>query len=323
MSTAMQLSENSHQGFEGLKAALCLASIEVKSNTASRILLRLRQNCIRSRSSGKERDAETGLDYFGARYSSAAQGRFMSPDPGPWVFLNPQSYNAYTYALNNPLIYTDDDGETPRDRVNAAYNLVGTNYATGGGHPGNKHENDGLDCSGLAYKAFKADPDNTLNMNGRAADQALRLRFGGSFSLDIGDAQAGDSIFWSDGSHIVHTGIVVDVRDGLVYFVHAPRPGKKANRFYVELNNPNLEGEKFAGVGRPIESAAGPIVSTKPAESSYLEQFATWASSTWNSWFGGGSVTPKKKPSEPKPKPRKKRTPPKLKDGLSDGDDFE
>jgi RHS repeat-associated protein len=30
---------------------------------------------------GKERDAETGLDYFGARYMSSAQGRFTSPDP--------------------------------------------------------------------------------------------------------------------------------------------------------------------------------------------------------------------------------------------------
>jgi RHS repeat-associated protein len=29
----------------------------------------------------KERDAETGLDYFGARYFSGAQGRFTSPDP--------------------------------------------------------------------------------------------------------------------------------------------------------------------------------------------------------------------------------------------------
>ncbi len=39
---------------------------------------------------GKERDAETGLDYFGARYMSAAQGRFTSPDMGRWdrrVFL--------------------------------------------------------------------------------------------------------------------------------------------------------------------------------------------------------------------------------------------
>jgi RHS repeat-associated protein len=54
---------------------------------------------------GKERDGETGLDYFGARYFSGAQGRFTSPDPllnsgRPW---EPQSWNRYTYALNNPL----------------------------------------------------------------------------------------------------------------------------------------------------------------------------------------------------------------------------
>src|ERR1044071_483612 len=30
---------------------------------------------------GKERDAETGLDYFGARYYRGASGRFLSVDP--------------------------------------------------------------------------------------------------------------------------------------------------------------------------------------------------------------------------------------------------
>jgi len=59
----------------------------------------------------KERDAETGLDYFGARYFSSAQGRFTSPDPinhpaesevGEEEFLsNPQRWNKYAYALNN------------------------------------------------------------------------------------------------------------------------------------------------------------------------------------------------------------------------------
>jgi RHS repeat-associated protein len=49
----------------------------------------------------------TGLDYFGARYMSAAQGRFTSPDPllssgRPW---DPQSWNRYSYVLNNPLRY--------------------------------------------------------------------------------------------------------------------------------------------------------------------------------------------------------------------------
>jgi SanA protein len=66
----------------------------------------------RQRFTGKERDSETGLDYFGARYFSGAQGRFTSPDPllnsgRPW---QPQSWNRYPYALNNPLKFTDPTG---------------------------------------------------------------------------------------------------------------------------------------------------------------------------------------------------------------------
>jgi hypothetical protein len=72
MDTTMQLSENSHQGFDGIKAGLCLASMEAKSNNAPGIPVCLWQEGIRSRSSGKERDGETGLDYFGFRYYSTA-----------------------------------------------------------------------------------------------------------------------------------------------------------------------------------------------------------------------------------------------------------
>ena len=64
---------------------------------------------------GKERDAETGLDYFGARYFSGAQGRFTSPDD---VFADqhaadPQSWNLYAYVRNNPLRGIDLDGHSP------------------------------------------------------------------------------------------------------------------------------------------------------------------------------------------------------------------
>jgi RHS repeat-associated protein len=61
---------------------------------------------------GKERDAETGLDYFGARYFSSTQGRFTSPDP-PVLdqhIYDPQSWNLYTYARNNPLRFVDPTG---------------------------------------------------------------------------------------------------------------------------------------------------------------------------------------------------------------------
>jgi RHS repeat-associated protein len=66
----------------------------------------------RSRSTGKERDAETGLDYLGARYMSAAQGRFTSPD-APFFAQRPeipQTWNLYTYGRNNPLYFTDPTG---------------------------------------------------------------------------------------------------------------------------------------------------------------------------------------------------------------------
>jgi RHS repeat-associated protein len=61
---------------------------------------------------GKERDSETGNDYFGARYLSGAQGRFGSPDPGNAgaVNVDPQSWNAYGYVRNNPINLTDPDG---------------------------------------------------------------------------------------------------------------------------------------------------------------------------------------------------------------------
>lgn len=62
---------------------------------------------------GKERDSESGLDNFGARYDSSSMGRFMSPD----AFFkdshvgDPQSWNKYAYVRNNPLRYTDPNGE--------------------------------------------------------------------------------------------------------------------------------------------------------------------------------------------------------------------
>jgi hypothetical protein len=132
----------------------------------------------------------------------------------------PQSLNLYTYALNNPLRYGDDDGLTAKDRVNAANALAAQTipYVSGGGHPGNRNEACGLDCSGLVYKVFKADPDNTLKIGGTAGNEAAALRAGGEYSTDMKSAQPGDAIFWSNSSGaIVHTGIVVDVRDGKVY----------------------------------------------------------------------------------------------------------
>jgi RHS repeat-associated protein len=60
---------------------------------------------------GKELDDESGLYYFGARYYDAHLGRFVSVDPSRGKEEDPQSWNRYAYALNNPLRYFDPDGE--------------------------------------------------------------------------------------------------------------------------------------------------------------------------------------------------------------------
>ncbi len=70
------------------------------------------------RFTGKERDPESGLDYFGARYYSAPVARFTSVDPVyTWSenLADPERWNRYAYARNNPLRYTDPDGKVVLD----------------------------------------------------------------------------------------------------------------------------------------------------------------------------------------------------------------
>jgi RHS repeat-associated protein len=59
---------------------------------------------------GIERDLESGMDNFGVRYYASAMGRFTSTDPvqmTPRRLLNPQQFNLYLYAGDNPLRFSD------------------------------------------------------------------------------------------------------------------------------------------------------------------------------------------------------------------------
>src|SRR5262245_58249988 len=74
------------------------------------------QSNVRNRFGSKERDGETGLDYFDARYYSSIQGRFTSVDPinvTGMRMIDPQRFNLYSYTRNNPLSYTDLTGMEP------------------------------------------------------------------------------------------------------------------------------------------------------------------------------------------------------------------
>jgi len=63
--------------------------------------------------SGKEREKESQLDYFGARYYDNRSFRFLSVDPiinKDEALVNPQLWNLYSYCDNNPISRFDPDG---------------------------------------------------------------------------------------------------------------------------------------------------------------------------------------------------------------------
>jgi RHS repeat-associated protein len=109
--------EKSHQGIAPEKSALLLGQPVCNSTTALGLRGLAALDRVRSRCTGKERDIESNLDYFGARYNSSSTGRFMSPDwdeqptAVPYANFNrPQTLNEYTYLLNNPLAGVDVNG---------------------------------------------------------------------------------------------------------------------------------------------------------------------------------------------------------------------
>lgn len=89
-----------------------------------------------SRSTGKERDAESGNDYFSATYYASTMGRFMSPDwsakeePVPYADLHdPQSLNLYSYVRKNPLSKSDRDGHCDDKQVLQAFQNFNAEWA--------------------------------------------------------------------------------------------------------------------------------------------------------------------------------------------------
>lgn len=119
---------------------------------------------------GKERDSESGNDYFGARYYASSMGRWLSPDydgdddgppePVPYAdFSDPQSLNLYSYVENSPLSAFDSDG----------HDCVNTSNAANGSILVQTTSDSSACLSGFTYVNGTVDP-NSVTYNGETGD---------------------------------------------------------------------------------------------------------------------------------------------------------
>lgn len=168
---------------------------------------------MRQKFTSKERDVETNLDYFLARYYSSMQGRFTSVDPYDpitvgasndsrnYFILEPQNWNRYTYGLNNPQKYVDPDGET-------TLLLSALGGAIGGAVIGG-----GIEAAKALYRGESlTDPAVLKRIGAKAANGAI---FGGVVGLtgNVAAGSAAISVF-SAAAGSVAGGVVERAVDG-------------------------------------------------------------------------------------------------------------
>jgi RHS repeat-associated protein len=171
----------------------------------------------------KERDGETGLDYFGARYYASTQGRFTSVDPitvTPDRFYDPQQFNLYAYTRNNPLRFIDPTGQTLtisgdlEEVKKQLAQMIGTDDAA---------------------KRIKFDEKtNTITVDLSGID----------LSKNEGAALLND-VIGSTKVYDVKVGTSVDTKGGEISLVPQLKGGKVQNQSMVNLdNNPDVRYKK-------------------------------------------------------------------------------
>ncbi len=92
---------------------------------------------------GQEKDADTNLNYYNARYYDPQTKHFTQPDDIIPNIYDPQSLNRYSYVKNNPLRYTDPSGHCPVCVVaGVVLSYVWLGYSLGGAVDGAIHSQD-------------------------------------------------------------------------------------------------------------------------------------------------------------------------------------
>jgi RHS repeat-associated protein len=224
---------------------------------------------------GKERDTESGNDYFGARYYASSMGRFMSPDPLPWIhwqngssddqqkfaayIANPQNLNMYVYVLNNPLSKTDPTGMNPCGTKSDADCHVTVTFKSRSKDANGNYNDSNTNVKGQEFYNATA----TINVNGKDVGTYLArtIPSDGSNSATIADGTYQGT--WSG-----HAGYpAISLNSGGPVPTVAPNPSSGPNHgkdYATGIYGPHIGGydpTKFAPQG-PIFDSRGHAWST-------------------------------------------------------------
>ena len=139
---------------------------------------------------GKERDTETGYDFFGARFLWSAIGHWLSVDPLADKYPN---ISPYAYAAWNPVKFVDPDGNSPRDKIVGWTIGVITNV---------------LPLTSLSNLRDSYVPDNSMDYN-ESLQSADNLAFcAGAFLMASGAADVvGGATLAETGLAVAATGV--------------------------------------------------------------------------------------------------------------------
>jgi RHS repeat-associated protein len=234
----------------------------------------------------KEKDQESGLQYFGARYYSPTIGRFTGVDPASigLTALNvqladPQSWNSYTYARNNPLILKDDTGRFWQIAAGAAIGAVvsgGLTYYQTGDINQSLHASAGGAVQG-ALIAF-AGPATLLQTVGAGAGatavgNSLSRTLDGSavnaqtLALDAGAGAVGGAIGYGVGKAIEYG---VGRVGGKVVTQQAATFKATNSGLADTIADGHAFDKHIMGIGNPSGKEFGSMIQTREQFSSYL-----------------------------------------------------
>ncbi len=192
---------------------------------------------------GKERDTESGLDDFRARYYSSATGRFTSPDPllnsgKPW---DPQSWNRYSYVRNNVLSRIDPTGLYDlKNTCNAADKKCNKQFQQHAKDLGNNLTNLQNKLKDLKDPQQKARLEAALKAFGTEGDHnGVNVTFG---ATGDGAAAKTDPVYnQKTGQETFNVTLDPNViKEGAKYAIDAAHEGTHIDDIKSGISNPNL-----------------------------------------------------------------------------------